>query len=299
MTTVYAIGGGKGGVGKSVVSIIVSRAFAIDGKSTILIDADLGGSNLHTLLGMDYPRMGISDFLINNVGSLEGIKVVTEDRNIQLIGGAGEVLGMTNLKASVKEKLIRHIHKLNADRVVMDLGAGSSLNTLDFFLSASKHIVVVSPEPTSLQNAYEFLKLCVERILYTRFSKDDSVADYIKRFLTPNIKNAITSFPELLNQIAIHNEDKSKEIMWAVKDFRPYVILNMIENQSEAIKYYSTLETVTKRYLKIRISHLVTIHWRKDIANAIKQRKSLLSLKLGANNYSLMKTIAKLSASSV
>lgn len=289
MPTIYAIAGGKGGIGKSVVSILLAQSFAYDHRRCILVDADLGGANLHTLLGIGYPRAGLVDFLQKRTEKLEEVLHFTKDKNVKLISGAGEVLGMTNLKAAVREKAIRHIKNLGADDIIIDLGAGSSFNVIDFFLAADKNIIVVAPEPTALQNAYMFLKFCVQRILFNKFYSHQPTQSYLKRFIFPNQTNAISTVYELVDRVGNRNRKMGDEIFKTVKNFKPWVIVNMVENQAESLRYFSAVSSTASKYLGVETSHLGTIFLSRDIKDAIKRHKSLLEIKLGINNYPLAK----------
>ena len=273
---------------------MLSRAFATDELHTVLIDGDLGGANLHTLLGMNYPTSSLTDFLTRRVPNLEDVMLMTNDKYVRLIGGAGEVLGMANLKSTVKAKLIRHMHSLDADRVILDLGAGSSYNVLDLFLAADRHILVVSTEPTSLQNVYEFLKFSVGRLVHSLYTKNVGLAPFINRFVTPDKEDGLHTVPELLKEVSAFDKKAGAQLAEDIDRFRPIVIINMADSQTEALKYYNAIEATGKRYLKIRTRLAGTIFRGNEIRNAIKNRESLLTVKLGVNNYPLVQINAEL-----
>jgi len=144
----WAVGGGKGGVGKSLVTLLLGASLARFGRRVIMIDADLGGSNLHTLTGIRYPEYTLADFISRKVETLEQLVMETPVDNLRLISGADDILGIANPKFTQKGKLFAHIGKLEADFILLDLGAGSSFTTIDFFLYAPNKIVVVTPQVT-------------------------------------------------------------------------------------------------------------------------------------------------------
>lgn len=162
---VWAVGAGKGGAGKSVVATNLGVMLARRGKRCALIDADLGGANLHTLLGTPSPKRTLSGFLRRKYANLDEILCKTPVPGLFLVSGSGALMEMANPKHAQKEKILRHIFKLDVDHVIIDLGAGSSFNVLDFFLAADRGLVVVVPEPTSIENAYHFLKAAFFRKL--------------------------------------------------------------------------------------------------------------------------------------
>lgn len=162
---VVSVGGGKGGVGKSVVAANLAVAMAQDGARVTLVDADLGAANLHTLFGIARPGPGVEAFLDGTLPDLAAAALETGIPGLRLVPGAGGVVGAANPPASRKQKLIRHVRALDADVVVVDVGAGVGFNALDLFDVADLRLVVMSPQLTSAQNAYAFLKGAVFREL--------------------------------------------------------------------------------------------------------------------------------------
>lgn len=162
---VWAVGGGKGGVGKSVLASNLAIALAATGPRCAVVDADLGGANLHTLFGVERPPRTLAHFLKGEVASLEDVLCPTSVPDVLLVSGARALLEGANPRHAQKLKLLRHLRHLDVGHVVLDLGAGSTFNVLDFFLAADRGIVVVAPEPTSIDNAYHFLKAAFFRSL--------------------------------------------------------------------------------------------------------------------------------------
>ncbi|MDX2022119.1 MAG: P-loop NTPase [Deltaproteobacteria bacterium] len=160
-----SIGGGKGGVGKSIVAGNLAVAFAQMGLRVVLVDADLGAANQHTLLGVDRASTGLLDFLERKVETLSEATSPTNVENLRLVVGTGAVPNAANISHAQKQKLMRHIRSADADVVVIDVGAGSSHNTVDFFDLGDARVLVVTAQLTSIQNAYGFLKAAVLRLL--------------------------------------------------------------------------------------------------------------------------------------
>ncbi|HEY6876401.1 MAG TPA: P-loop NTPase [Polyangiales bacterium] len=155
---IWAIAGGKGGVGKSVVAANLAVSVARRGLRCLLIDADLGGGNQHTLFGIEKPRTTLDAFLQGEEKELASVAAQTRFHGLSLVFAASDALGSANPKHSQKQKFIRHVRRADADVVILDLGAGTSFNTLDLFLIARVQLVVTTPELTAIQNAYGFIK---------------------------------------------------------------------------------------------------------------------------------------------
>jgi len=155
---IWAVAGGKGGVGKSVVAANLAVSVARRGLPCLLVDADLGGGNQHTLFGIERPRTTLDSFLQGEEKELTSVASPTRFHNLSLVYAASDALGSANPKHSQKLKFIRHLKKASAAVVILDLGAGTSFNTLDLFLTARVQFVVTTPELTAIQNAYGFMK---------------------------------------------------------------------------------------------------------------------------------------------
>jgi MinD-like ATPase involved in chromosome partitioning or flagellar assembly len=160
---IWAVAGGKGGVGKSVIAANLALAVAKSGLSCLLVDGDLGAGNQHTLFGEQPRSQALEDFLAGEAASLEAVCKPSRFPGLSLAFTQCDVVGAANPKHSQKQKLLRHLSRADCDVVVLDLGAGTSFNTLDLFLAARVRLVVTTPEPTSVQNAYGFIKCAAAR----------------------------------------------------------------------------------------------------------------------------------------
>jgi len=161
---VVAVAGGKGGVGKSLVSLNLGVMLGRLGYRTTIIDGDLGSPNVHTLFGVTRPGPGLGGYLDHEVESLADCAIEVGAPNLKIIPGTARP-GSANINAGQKLKLLRAIANLGGDVVIVDVGAGSSYNTIDLVAAADIKLMVMTPQLTSLQNAYAFLKACVQRSL--------------------------------------------------------------------------------------------------------------------------------------
>ncbi|MDA8126121.1 MAG: AAA family ATPase [Deltaproteobacteria bacterium] len=158
MPHIWTIGGGKGGTGKSFFTGSLGFLLAAQGARTLLIDLDLGAANLHTIVGVSHPEKSIADFIHKRVVTLEEAVVSTPHPNLSLISGAMNNLDMPNLAHEQKQKLLRNLARLPYEYVLLDLGAGTAYNTIDFFLTADVGIFITTPEPTAIENIYRLIR---------------------------------------------------------------------------------------------------------------------------------------------
>jgi len=179
---VIAVAGGKGGVGKSLVSLNIGVMLGRLGYKTTIIDGDLGAPNVHTLFGVTRPGPGLGGFLDHEVETLAEVAIDVGAPNLKIIPGTARP-GAANINAGQKLKLLRAIANLGGDVVIVDVGAGTSFNTIDLVAAADLKLVVMTPQLTSLQNAYAFLKACVQRAL-RRLPDDVESRQVLEELLT-------------------------------------------------------------------------------------------------------------------
>ncbi len=230
MANIWPIGGGKGGSGKSFLVGNLGFWLAKQGKRTLLIDADFGAANLHTMIGMPYQERSLSDFLNKKVATLNETVVETRFPNLFLISGARNNLDLANMPYEQKMKVFRAISKLSYDFVLLDLGAGTSFNTIDSFIVSDSGIFVTTPEPTSIENVYRLI-----RSVYARKIRH-VLKTYLYRTLAEateaRAKGGMVNSPEyLLYTIRELAPEKAKIVEEALRSFQLKLILNQYRKQ--------------------------------------------------------------------
>lgn len=289
---ILAIGGGKGGAGKSVFSTIMAFWLARMGHRTVLMDVDLGGANLHTLLGIKNPDRTLNDFITRKFNDLGDICIDTSEKNLRLISGASDVLSLANPHFSQKIKLMTHLSRLDADYVVLDLGAGTSFNVLDFFLIAHNKIIVLTPEPTSIQNAYIFVRNAVYRKLSRLSSKNPSLQALIKIAMDPKNILKIRTVKELFQFIEESDdtniiEDLKKEI----GDIHLGVVTNRVKNEKEE-NAGRIVQIVAEKYLTITSTNLGCVSYDSHIQKMVSDMVPLINLDQSSQAYGNIYEIA-------
>ena len=177
---IVPIASGKGGVGKTFLTANLAIALAEAGHPTIAVDLDLGGSNLHSFLGLPNRFPGIGDFLKARSAELQELLVDTATHNLRFIPGDGLSPFMANIPHAQKMRLISRVEKLPAEYILLDLGAGTSFNTLDFFLISRHGVVVTKPELPAIMNTLGFLKHLVLRLIDRTFAQDRRIRDLLR-----------------------------------------------------------------------------------------------------------------------
>jgi len=271
----WSVGGGKGGTGKSFVTLSLGVRLAMMNKRVVIIDADLGGANLHTLLGIRNPQYTLNDFIKKRVDSLNEVCIETSIPNLKLISGGDDILYLSNPKYSQKAKMLRHLNKLEADCILLDLGAGTSYNVLDFFIYSQGKILVVSPFPTSIQNAYGFVKTALYRRLSQLFSKNDRVTGLINKSIDPGSDGTINSVVELMAAVEEIDQESASIMSREIENFKIKLIVNMVRSEEDQ-RVGGIIKTVADKYLGIDVAVLSSVPFDLQVEKSIIQTNPLL-----------------------
>ena len=273
---IIAIGGGKGGVGKSVIAANVGLAIAGSGRRVVLVDADLGGANLHTMLGMRNPARSLSDFVARRVDTLEEVLLPTSEERLLLLSGARALLDAANPKYAQKMKILRHLGSLPADWLVLDLGAGSGFNVLDFFLAADAPVLVVTPEATAVENGYQVLKAAFFRHL-KGVRPRERVRPALERVAAERRRRGITSARELVDAVGELDQEAGEALRRAAERFTPRVLVNRAETHAHR-RLADDIATASRDYFGTRVASAGHLPGDACVPRSVSARRPALAL---------------------
>jgi flagellar biosynthesis protein FlhG len=227
MATIISVASGKGGVGKSIVAGNLGLVLARMGKRVVLVDLDVGGADLHIMFGLLHPATTLSDFLTRRVDSLNAVAYpISTQPGLRLIAGTGDTLATANMPYAKKKRLIRHLRQMDADIMIIDVGAGTGYHALDFFLLADVHLVVATPDPTSVLDLYRFMKLAAIRRVLSNFLSNDPIH-------TALAERDFASVEEIVLASGKTNDVAQAIARQALESFRPLLVLNRTTTRSK------------------------------------------------------------------
>lgn len=188
---VVTVTSGKGGVGKSNVSVNLAVQLTKAGKKVIIFDADFGLANVEVMFGA-IPQYNLSDLIYQGKNIREIITM--GPMGIGFISGGSGIIGLNNLNREQIMYLVNSINELNdlADFIIIDTGVGISDQVLEFVMTSPEVILVTTPEPSSLTDSYSLMKALfnnpsfnqdnssIQLIANKVLSKDDGYAVYEK-----------------------------------------------------------------------------------------------------------------------
>lgn len=271
---IWAIGGGKGGVGKSLIASSLAISLARLGHEVVAIDLDLGGANLHTTLGVDLPAQTLSDFLTKRAAHLQDCVIPTSIPRLKIISGAQDATNVTHLNLQQKTSIIQSLRTLKANYVILDLGAGTSTHTVDFFLSADQGLVATLPEPTSIENVYRFIKTAYYRRL--AFSKNlKEVKNLVQMAMDPKNRLHLKTPADLYREVNKVSPEAGMKLKQEIDKIRPRLIVNQARTQTD-IDIGFSIKTVCKRYFGIELDYLGYIDYDSSVWQAVRRKKPIM-----------------------
>jgi flagellar biosynthesis protein FlhG len=266
-----SVGGGKGGVGKSLVAASLGIELARRGCRVVLVDCDLGGANLHTSLGIDPPRRTLSEFVNHSVERIEEVFVPTGIPNLSLVSGALDHLDAASPSHGQKLRLIRHLQSMDADFAILDLAAGTQKNTLDFFLLADHKVLVLAPEHSAIENAHRFVKAAFWRRLRAA-SSILGVAHLLDRGLDGG---RFRGPAEILDAIQGADEEAGSQLREQMAAFRPGLVVNQVRTPADT-ELGLGVAAAWRRHFGIEMDVLGAVDFDDEVWRAARERRPLL-----------------------
>ncbi|MCR5401135.1 MAG: P-loop NTPase [Treponema sp.] len=251
---IVPIASGKGGVGKSLLSANLAIALGQAGKKVVLADLDLGASNLHLQIGHNVKNSSIGTYLTDKT-PFQSIIEPTEYENVSFIAGDSQIPGLTSLKAAQKAKLVRNFHSIDADFLILDLGAGTHQIILDMFLQSPQGILVTSPTVTATLDGYLFIKNSVFRLMYTTFKKGTPGYNLLEELKKNSDKMKTLYIPKLVESLKVVDPVNTELFLSRMKQFRPRLVMNMIDDPKDADRA-QRIRNSCSQYLGLELEYL-------------------------------------------
>ena len=273
-TIIWPVAGGKGGTGKSTLTANLGVGLALLGYKVILVDGDLGGADLHLFFDHVSPPRSLSTFLTREVDSLQDLLLPTPNENLRIICGGSELVGMANLSYAAKTKLIRHIQSLDADYVLIDLGAGSAFNTLDIFAMSDEGIIVTTPEPQARVDTYGFLKNTVYRKLKRLFNKNKVATAAIATFAREAGRKS-GRMEDLLESLGSADPLVGQQARAMLDNYRPKLILNRVRSKRHIDEAQRFVQLV-RQYLSTEVEYVGYVRNDDKILDACERRRPVV-----------------------
>ncbi len=271
-SVIMAVGGGKGGVGKSFVMASLGMSLARQGR-VVMIDGDLGGANLHNFLGISRPSSSLTDFFERKV-PLADLVVESGIENLGLLTGMVGTIGGDSIKHAQKQKLFNQIKKLDADYILIDLGAGTHFNTIDTLLLAEKMIIVITPEIVSIENMYNFLRNLYFRRLGSVLSGHGHREMVVNTWRDRDTLG-ISNFRELVDYLKGVSPEVKQIIEDELRDFAVHLVLNKARTNQD-IMTGNSVKSVCVKFFGVNALYSGYVEHDDMVSRSVNQRTPYL-----------------------
>lgn len=271
---VWAVGGGKGGVGKSLISANFSLMLARRGRRVVAVDLDLGGSNLHTCLGVEPPASGLGDWVSGRNNDLQSLLVPVGEPGLYMLSGSQDPLSIVELIKNRRADLLKVLRAMDVDDIILDLGAGTHDMTISFFNEADRGIISVLPEPTSVENAYRF----VRAVLFQRFLRlemPDGIREVVETSQDPKNMLGIKTPGDLLavvERLDGITGDKLRELLLSL-DIS--VVINQVRNPVD-VDVGRAICSVCRRYFGTHMKYAGYLDYDNAVWKSVRSRKAVV-----------------------
>lgn len=270
---VFSIASGKGGVGKTSFAANIGIRLAHSGSKVLLVDADIGTANIHTLLGIKYPEKTLRDFTSGKVKKLEDALITTEYRDLRILSSAGDILSISAPNYKERQKLINALNRLDVEYIIFDIPAGANNRAIDFFTLAPTGIIIIQPLPTSLENAFAFIKNLLIRHLLRIFYHNLEMNQYIKDAIKQQQQDKPIEFPQLLK--VLEEKDPGAIAMFKKEVYKEgtklFMVMNSVKNRNQ-IQVGEKFSEIIKKHLFVEADVIGNLPYDHFMDNAISSR---------------------------
>lgn len=284
---VFAVAGGRPGVGHSVLSVNLAVYLAQLGRKVVLVDSDSTGPSLHSMLGLEMPT---PEEPPDPFDPGELIPEPTQIPGLSLLPQQYVQNSTVPLRPGRKPRWAKGLRHLDADYIILDLGPGTAPPTLDLYGAADFGICVTAPDPPSVEATYRFIKALFQRKVRKLLMKD--------RFRMRQVERALSSLPplpspiELVRAISRYDSKTAEAAASQLRAMRPYLVTNNTRMRGDH-KLGQSMVALSQRYLGIHLDDLGHIEHDEAIWLSVVRRRPLLIDNPTSKNARNMERIAR------
>ncbi len=272
-----AVGGGKGGVGKTFLSANLAHTLSRAGYKVVAVDTDIEGPNLHTWLGVKTPRNSLADFVSGRESRVEHLLQETPHHGLGLLAATHGNLAAAQPDAARRAELLAALRELPCDFVFVDCGAGAHPANIDYFLVGDDGLLVLHPEPTSVENTYTFIRAAFYRRMQLALQKHD-VRECVREAMDQRNERGIRTPLDLMRAVEEMDPEEGQRFATTLQGFQPRVVVNEVAS-TEDIKLGFSVRSVCRKFFGIEIDYAGYVNRDPAVREAVLHRKPLLDVR--------------------
>ncbi len=266
---VIAVGGGRGGVGKSLLTVNLGVYMAQLGRRVLIADADLSGSSLHIQLGLDRPPLADREA----VELLSVEPVMTSVPGLRLLPSPFDPAAASPFRPGRKARWLTRLRSLPADYILIHLGAGTSPATLDLMLAADVGLCVTAPDPAAVEATYRFV-----RSLYLRRLRKALMKERFKLRIVERALQDLGPLPAPVDVVrAIARQDTTLSDLAAaeMRRVRPRLVVSQTRLRAD-VELGASMQAMAERFLGITVEYVGHVEYDDQAWLTARRRRPLL-----------------------
>jgi flagellar biosynthesis protein FlhG len=266
---VICIGGGRGGVGKSLLTVNLGVYLAQLGREVLITDADLAGSGLHIQLGLERAPLATTD----EADTMKLEPIGTSVPGLRLLPSAYDPMAASPFRPGRKVRWMSKLRSLPADYILVHLGSGASPATLDLFLSADVGICVAIPDPAAVESTYRFL-----RALFLRQLRRSLMKERFKLRLLERSLHELPPLPtplEVIAAVARHDTALSDVAAAQLQRVKAKLVINQTRLRTD-LELGPNMQGMAERYLGLELEYVGHVEQDDQAWLTARRRRPLL-----------------------
>ena len=244
------------------------------GHRVVAVDGDLEGANLHTALGVARPRTSVAEFAAEREEDVRKLLEDTPFPNLRLIAATHPNLASPQPSHAMRVRFVRALRTLDTDFVFLDLGAGADSSVMDYFMVCDDGVVVIAPEPTSVENAYGFMRAAFYRRLRLAMLSADARKAVALAMDERNERGIRTPF-DLLREVKALDTDEAHRFVAVMRAFRPRIVVNDVRSADD-IRLGFAVRSVCRKYFAIDAEYLGYVNHDAAARASVRARRPLV-----------------------
>ncbi|ASD62188.1 P-loop NTPase [Bdellovibrio bacteriovorus] len=270
-TKLWVVASGKGGVGKTFVSSSLGMTLSKLGHSVVIVDLDLSGSNIHTVLGLNPSHMNIRHYF-EGAKTLQELVIPTPYPHLSYVQGFWDAWTPTDFSQNQIQSLIPQLKNLRADYVIVDLGAGALEAHLELFKVADEKFLITTPEPTSIEKTYRFIESFMCYSLRENSTPDayGNMISTLRNHRQRTLSKPFSFRSYLKEETGIHYD-----FFEALSSTPVRLLVNTSRNQANDDLGHS-MKSVCNKYYDLGIDYIGAIDYDNAVWQSVRVREHVL-----------------------
>jgi flagellar biosynthesis protein FlhG len=278
-------------VGKTFLAANLAAELARLGHRVVAVDTDLEGANLHTWLGVPRPAASLADFVAGREADVAKLLLDTPTPNLALIAATGGNLTAAHPEGARRAELLQGLRGLERDVVVVDCGAGVHPAVIDYFLLGDEGLLVLHPEPTSLENAYSFLRAVFYRRMQLAML-NHGVQERIAECMDQRNERGIRTPQDLLREVQAMDSDDARRFVETMRAMRPRVVVNEVAS-AEDVRLGFAVKGVCRTYFGLEAEYAGYVNRDEAVRRSLQKRRPLVDVEPRSDAAVYLKRIAR------